>query len=116
MEASIRELRTAGIDPEIWKIEGMANQTAFEHVVKAATEDRPHTGVVVLGRAESKVVVNEWLRVAGKIPGVVGFAVGRTIFAEPLTFLHQGKLSREEAIAAMATDFAAFIDVFEGRE
>ena len=44
--------------------------------------------------------------------GVVGFAVGRTVFKQPLVDLHEKKISREEAIQKIASNFKSFADLF----
>jgi len=53
-------------------------------------------GVITLGRGESKDKVKEWLKSSAKIPGIIGFAVGRTIFWEPLANFKANKFSRKQ--------------------
>lgn len=110
---TIKELRSRGIEPDIWKIEGLNNIDQMKAVINAARADgRDDVGVIVLGRGESEEKVRVWLSVAAKIPGVVGFAVGRTIFKQPLIDLHEKKISREEAAEKIAKNFKGFADLF----
>ena len=46
---------------------------------------RDSVGCVVLGAGADEVTVAHWLRVAAAVDGFIGFAIGRTIFWEPLT-------------------------------
>ena len=46
-------------------------------------------------------------------PGFVGFAVGRTVFWDPLVAWHAGKATREEAAARIASRYREFVDLFE---
>lgn len=113
MRDGIRELQRAGIEPDIWKLEGLERTEQMQEVIGVArAEGRDHVGVVVLGRGESEEKVRMWLTVAAKIPGVVGFAVGRTVFKQPLIDLHGKKISRQEASKKIAENFKGFADLF----
>lgn len=59
--------------------------------------------------------VREWLRVASGVPGFIGFAVGRTVFWNPLVDFRAGKISRDEAVARIAASYREWVDVFENR-
>lgn len=111
----IRQFHVAGVEPDIWKIEGMEERGDYEIVSQTArAEGRAHVGVVVLGRAEEVDHVERWL-VAGKnVDGVCGFAIGRTIFWEALQGLHEGKITREEAVEQIAKLYGHFYQVFFG--
>ena len=66
-----------------------------------------------LGRGEDDGKVGEWLGVAAKVPGFVGFAVGRTVFWGPLVDWHAGKASREQAAERIAGRYREFVNIFE---
>ena len=53
----------------------------------------------------------QWLTTAASVPGFINFAVGRTVFWEPLVGLRDKKTTREEAVAEIAR--RKFVDVFE---
>ena len=55
----------------------------------------------------------EWLTTAAAVPGFIGFAVGRTVFWEPLTAWRAKKITREDAVAEIARRYRHFVDVFE---
>ena len=112
---AIRELHDGGIEPDIWKIEGLDDVDQMRAVVEETRlGGRSTVGVVVLGRGESDVKVRTWLGVAAKIPGVIGFAVGRTVFKQPLMDYFQQKISRVDAANAIASSYKSFVDFFEG--
>jgi len=85
MVGAIRELQDAGVEPDIWKIEGLDRRADCERIVAAARRGgRDSVGCIVLGRGEDEAKVREWLTTAAGVPGFIGFAVGRTDFWEPL--------------------------------
>src|SRR5262249_55796242 len=85
MVEAIQELQDAGVDPDLWKVEGLVRRQDCESVVAAARADSRHNvGCIVLGRGEDDRKVHEWLRIAAAVPGFVGFAIGRTAFWDPL--------------------------------
>jgi myo-inositol catabolism protein IolC len=114
MVDAMRELQAAGVEPDLWKIEGLDRREDCQKIVAAARAGgRDHVGCIVLGRGEDDRKVREWLGVAAKVPGFVGFAVGRTVFWNPLVAWHAGKATREEAAAQIAGRYREFVDLFE---
>ncbi|MBI4122873.1 MAG: DUF2090 domain-containing protein [Parcubacteria group bacterium] len=113
MVESIKELQSRGIEPDIWKIEGLNDTDQMQAVIETTRrQSRDKVGVVVLGRGESEEKVKTWLSVAAKIPGVVGFAVGRTVFKQPLLDFYEGKIDRQSATQKIAQNFKGFVDLF----
>ena len=108
MVKAIEQIQDAGVEPTIWKLEGVKKTIDAKAVVKAAQRDGRKAGVITLGRGESKEKVQEWLKVGAQIPGIIGFAVGRTIFWEPLAEHKAGKLDRSAAIEGVARNYANF--------
>ena len=114
MLGAISELQAAGIEPDVWKIEGLNDLEQMRQVIAAVRSNGRNTvGVVVLGRGESEEKVRTWLSIAAKLDGVVGFAVGRTVFKQPLLDLHAGKIVRVQAAEAIARNYKGFADLFE---
>jgi myo-inositol catabolism protein IolC len=48
--------------------------------------------------------------------GFISFAVGRTVFWEPLVEWRDKKTTREEAVAEIACRYRRFVDVFENAQ
>ncbi len=110
---AVEEMHDAGIKPEVWKIEG----TETEEDMKACSEAVMNGGksgvqIVILGRGATQEEVDRWLRAGAKTKGVNGFAIGRTVFADPITALHQEKISEQEAIDTIAKNYEHGIDVY----
>lgn len=114
MVEAIRELQAAGVEPDLWKIEGLDRREDCQAIVATARAGgRDHVGCIVLGRGEDDHKVREWLGVAAKVPGFIGFAVGRTVFWNPLVAWRAGKATREEAANQIAGRYREFVDLFE---
>ena len=112
MVKSLAEIQAAGIDPAIWKLEGVENPQDAKAIVAQAQNGGRKAGVITLGRGESKENVQKWLAVGAKIPGIIGFAVGRTIFWQPLFDHKAGKISKEEAVRQIAQNYVEFSDLW----
>jgi myo-inositol catabolism protein IolC len=114
MVGAIEELQDAGVEADVWKIEGLDIPENCEKVVAAAHRGgRDKVGCIILGRGENDEKVREWLTTAAKVPGFIGFAVGRTVFWEPLVAWRAKKTSREEAVSEIARRYKGFVDVFD---
>jgi 5-dehydro-2-deoxygluconokinase len=114
MVEAIRQLQDAGVEPDIWKIEGLDRREDCEKIVAIARRDgRSHVSCIVLGRGEDEKKVHEWLTVAASVPGFIGFAVGRTIFWEPLMNWRAEKMTREAAAKEIGRRYSMFAATFE---
>jgi myo-inositol catabolism protein IolC len=112
MIAAIGELQRAGVEPDVWKIEGLDSSEDCVRVAEAARAGgRDDVSCVVLGRGGNEEKVADWLRTGAGVPGYVGFAVGRTIWWDPLSdWLGGGEA--DEAAAAIAANYRRLIDVY----
>ena len=114
MEQAITALQDAGVEPDVWKIEGLDRREDCEKLVAAAQrEGREHVGCIILGRGENDEKVREWLTTAAGVEGFIGFAVGRTDFWDPVSAWHNKKASRDAAVAEIAKRYKEFVDLFE---
>jgi myo-inositol catabolism protein IolC len=85
MARAIEQLQDKGVEADVWKIEGLERREDCEKIVAVAhRKGRDKVGCIILGRGEDDKKVYEWLTTAAKIPGFIGFAVGRTVFWDPL--------------------------------
>jgi 5-dehydro-2-deoxygluconokinase len=57
--------------------------------------------------------VRQWLGIAVEVPGFIGFAVGRTVFWDPLVAWRSKKATREQTVEEIATRYREFVDQFE---
>ena len=84
MVQAIEELQAAGVEPDVWKIEGLDRREDCERVVAAAraqagTESAASSWAAARTTARSTMAYN---CLSGA--GIIGFAVGRTSFWDPL--------------------------------
>jgi myo-inositol catabolism protein IolC len=112
MVKAIQQIQDAGIEPQIWKLEGVEKTEDAKAVVKQAQKNGRKAVVITLGRGEAKEQVQKWLQVGAKIPGIIGFAVGRTIFWEPLSEYKNGKVGKSEAIEKIAQNYTEFSNLW----
>ena len=114
MAQTIEQLQDAGVEPDVWKIEGLERREDCEKIVAAARRGgRNRVGCIILGRGEDDRKVREWLTTAAAVPGFIGFAVGRTSFWDPLVDWRGKKITREAAVAEIARRYQEFVEIFE---
>lgn len=110
---TVAALQQAGVEPDIWKIEGLESRDECVRVAEQARAGgREQVGCIVLGRGASGARVAEWLRTAAPVPGFRGFAVGRTIWQEALAAYRDGAISREAAARRIAARYLRAIEVY----
>jgi myo-inositol catabolism protein IolC len=116
MADTIRQLQNAGVEPDVWKIEGLDRRKDCEEIVAVARRNgRDKVGCIILGRGEGDPKVREWLATASGVPGFIGFAVGRTSFWDALVNWRAKKITRREAVNDIARRYREFVDTFEER-
>jgi myo-inositol catabolism protein IolC len=115
MKLAIEELQGLGVEPDIWKIEGIDRREDCEMIsATARAGGRDGVACVVLGRGADDARVDHWLRMGSGVPGYIGFAIGRSIWWDPLKAFVDGNLGREEAAKQIAANYRRFIDVYNG--
>ncbi len=116
MVDAISELQDAGVEPDVWKIEGLDRPEDCAAVVAAGRRaGRAGVGCIILGRGEDEAKVESWLSTAAGIPGFIGFAVGRTTFWDALVGWRDGRTTREAAIAEVARRYTRWCQLFAQR-
>ena len=114
MVQAIQQLQDAGVEPDLWKIEGLDRIEDCEKIVAAARRGgRGKVGCIVLGRGEDDQKVREWLATAAPVDGFIGFAVGRTVFWDPLVEWRDRKITREAAVSEISRRYQEFVSIFE---
>ena len=114
MRVAIAELQETGVEPDIWKIEGIDDPEQCAAVAEQCrVGGRDGVGCVVLGRGADDAAVDTWLRAARGVPGYQGFAIGRSIWWDPLTSFVGGASARADAVARIANNYRRFVTVYE---
>ncbi|MCZ8261909.1 MAG: 5-dehydro-2-deoxygluconokinase, partial [Beijerinckiaceae bacterium] len=99
-----------GIRPDWWKLEPQAEPAGWAAIDSViAREDPWCRGVLLLGLDAPEAALAGSFRLARGAQSVRGFAVGRTIFAQPARDWLAGLIDDDAAIAAMATGFSRLV-------
>lgn len=111
---TIHALQNGGVEPDVWKIEGLDRREDCERTVQAARRcGRTTVGCIVLGRGSDEQSVVRWLTVAAGVEGFIGFAVGRTTWLDAVIKWRAHVISREIAVAQIAKRFREWAAIFE---
>ncbi len=112
--AAMRELQDAGVEPDIWKLEGLERRQDCLAVAETAQRDgRGDVTCIVLGRHADDARVRQWLEVAATVPAFIGFAVGRSTFWQPLQDLLAHRTVKTDAVAAIARAYRGWVDTWD---
>jgi len=113
MRRAIMELQEAGVEPDIWKIEGIDTQEDCARISDTCRRDgRDGVICVVLGRGADDAKVDHWLRQGAPVEGYAGFAIGRTIWWDALKGFLDGDLEREDAASRISDNYLRFVRVY----
>ncbi len=117
MIQAIAELQDAGVEPDVWKIEGIETRADCERIA-AQTRNGGRDGVVcvVLGRGADAGKVEHWLRQGAPVEGYAGFAIGRTIWWDAVKGHLEGALDRATAADQIARNYLHFVSVYQEAE
>jgi myo-inositol catabolism protein IolC len=117
MRRAIEDIQNAGIEVDIWKIEGVDERSDAEMLAQQ-TRAGGRDGVVcvLLGRGASDEKVDHWLREAAPVDGFVGFAIGRSIWGDQLKGFLDGSIERDDAARQIGDNYVRFIRVYEEAE
>ncbi len=115
MRRAIEDAQKAGIEVDVWKIEGVDEQSDAAMLAEQARSGEGREGVtcVLLGRGASTEKVEQWLREAAPVDGFIGFAIGRSIWWDALKGFLADELDREAAAAQIADNYLHFVRVYE---
>ncbi|MEO6974167.1 MAG: DUF2090 domain-containing protein [Rhodoferax sp.] len=114
MRQTIRALQDAGVEPDVWKIEGLDRREDCEQLVEMARRDgRGAVGCIVLGRGADEKKVMSWLKTAAAVSGFIGFAVGRTTFWDAVAGFESKTMTRQEAVSHIAKRYGEWVEVYE---
>ena len=110
---AIADAQAAGVEPEIWKVEGLDRREDYVRVSEQARRaGREGVACIVLGRGASEATLENWLRQEAGVPGFMGFAIGRTIWQRALRDWLAGKLDRGGASWIIANNYARMVETY----
>jgi myo-inositol catabolism protein IolC len=116
MCGAIKAIQDAGVEVDIWKIEGVDERSDAERIAEQTRtgEGRENVKCVLLGRGASTEKVEQWLREAAPVEGFIGFAIGRSIWWDALAGFLKGSIERGDAASMIADNYLHFVHVYEG--
>jgi myo-inositol catabolism protein IolC len=114
---AIKDIQDAGIEVDVWKIEGVDEREDAARLAEQARSGDGRAGVtcVLLGRGASTEKVEHWLEQASPVDGFIGFAIGRSIWWDALKGFLADELEREAAAQQIADNYLHFVQVYEGQ-
>jgi myo-inositol catabolism protein IolC len=104
MTSMMHDMHDHDIYPDLWKLEMLPTVRDWQKLEKVAKAP-----MILLGHGESMKIVDEWIITAAKSGVVNGFAIGRTIFFEPLKQFHEKKITRKQTMERIAKNYAHYI-------
>ena len=110
----MRHLYGLGIRPDWWKLEPQTSTAAWNAISAAIdASDSACRGIVMLGLEASEAALIEAFRLAKGHKRVKGFAVGRTIFAQPAEDWLADRIDNDTVIDRMAGAFGRLVTAWE---
>jgi 5-dehydro-2-deoxygluconokinase len=118
----VKDFQDFGIEPDIWKLEGFEKEEDYKEIIQTIKRGgRENVNLIILGRGAREEEVEKWLEVGAKeevfetgakVEGVIGFAVGRTVFWQAIEKFHQGEIGKAEVIQTVSKNFQNLYKVF----
>jgi myo-inositol catabolism protein IolC len=81
----IADNQAHGVEPALWKVEGLETVEAARQVAAQAKAGGRTTDLIVLGRDAPAERLDHWLEVASQVDAFVGFAIGRSIWEDVIS-------------------------------
>jgi myo-inositol catabolism protein IolC len=108
----IEYLQDHGVTPALWGVEGLNHHDDAVTIAAVAKRGGRAADCIVLGRQASQDQLDHWLQVAAPIPGFTGFAVGRSIWQDPLHAHLRHRSTAAWARRRIATAYGDFVRYF----
>jgi myo-inositol catabolism protein IolC len=98
----IADNQAHGVEPALWKVEGLETAEAAQQVADQARAGGRRADLIVLGRDAPAERLDHWLEVASQVSAFVGFAIGRSIWEDAVRDYEAP--GHDEAAASAARD------------
>jgi myo-inositol catabolism protein IolC len=108
----IADNQAHGVEPALWKVEGLETAGAARQVARQAKAGGRDADLIVLGRDAPAERLDHWLEVASQVPEFVGFAIGRSIwedFVRSYEASDRGDAAAEEVRRGVAGRYLGFV-------
>jgi myo-inositol catabolism protein IolC len=108
----IADNQAHGVEPALWKVEGLETVDAARQVARQAKTGGRAADLIVLGRDAPAERLDHWLEVASQVEEFVGFAIGRSIWEDVVREYEGSELgaaAAHEARGKIAERYLGFI-------
>ncbi len=110
LSRALDQIYAAGIQPDWWKLPPPDTHAAWLHIAASIQQHDPFCrGVLMLGLEASEDTLRRSFEMAAPHPVCKGFAIGRSIFAEPAAAWFEGRLDDDAVVAAVAERYARLV-------
>ena len=106
----IADNQHAGVEPTIWKVEGLETGDAALSIIEQIRAGGRAADAIVLGRDAPRERLEHWLDVAAPLDGFVGFAIGRSIWEDAIREWRANRMSEDEVVAQIGERYLAFAE------
>ena len=96
----IADNQAHGVEPALWKVEGLETVEAAQQVAAQAKAGGRDAELIVLGRDAPPERLDHWLEVASQVEAFVGFAIGRSIWEDVVSRYEAFGASESAAVNA----------------
>lgn len=110
---AVEEILGHGMSPALWKMEGHANSLEAARVDALVGSSRPDAGVLILGGGSDIGDLRQAFSCGAGNRCFRGFAVGRSIWQEPILGFCRGEITQSEAESMIGDNFLAVVDAYE---
>ena len=115
--AAMEKIYAAGIRPDWWKLQPVADNAGWQAVTDVIDAQDPFCrGILILGQDVPLAELTEAFRIARTCPRCKGFAVGRSIFRNAAENWFAGKIGDKEAVADIAANYRQTVDLWRTAE
>ena len=112
VERVVADCYSHGMQPELWKLEGLESSADCESVAETVRGFDPAARILLLGRGADAGKVEDWLRLAAPVEGFSGFAIGRSIWDQALGDHLEGRIDRDAAVESVAERYVHFVRIY----
>ncbi len=110
----IERIYDLGVYPDWWKLEPQRNANAWASIQRTVQQRDPYCrGIVLLGLSAPSEELIAGFQLAADFPLIKGFAVGRTIFADPARRWLAGEIDDATAKAMLKENFQALVAAWD---
>ena len=96
--------------PHLWKIQGVESPAVCQAVADAATQDGATPRIVILGAAADPAQISSWFHSSAATSAYCGFAIGRSIWEDPIRNWLLGHAGHEQTRQLIASSFLQHVD------